>query len=111
MNFLLGHRIVCSSRLLHSSIQLHALQHRQSLGVSAHATPKEIKDAFYKLSKENHPDLYPDDRVKKQKYLAITEAYSALLSESKTTSRDIKAKQQFNKGAKFGKGSVGSFFF
>lgn len=82
--------------------------YREVLGVTADSKPDEIKKAFYKQSKRYHPDLHPDDKVKQQRYLTITEAYSILTDEYKTSSKDIKSNQQVQKGAKFAKGSVGT---
>ena len=36
------------------------------------ATPKEIKDAFYRLSKKYHPDLHPGDKRAEGTTLALT---------------------------------------
>ena len=62
------------------------------------------------MSRKNHPDLHPGDKVKEQKYVAITEAYTILLQASKTSSADISSRSKFNKGSKFSKGSVCSHF-
>ena len=58
------------------------------------------------MSRKNHPDLHPGDKVKEQKYVAITEAYTILSQASKTSSADISSRSKFNKGSKFSKGSV-----
>ena len=62
------------------------------------------------MSRKNHPDLHPGDKVKEQKYVAITEAYTILLQASKTSSVDISSRSKFNKGSKFSKGSVSYHF-
>ena len=67
---------------------------------------QDVKKAFYKQSRQNHPDLFPDNKVKHQKYLNITEAYSALVEEIKTTS-NVKKHDKF-RGKTFGKGAVSS---
>ena len=44
------------------------------------ATQTEIKQSYFKLAKEYHPDLNKTDQAK-QKYLDITEAYETLGNE------------------------------
>ena len=100
----IGSRNFVTSTKLSAPTQLG--YHRQVLGVEKSASPEQIKNAFYEMSKKNHPDLFPGDKVKQQKYVAITEAYTVLLQESKTSSIDIQNRNKFNKGSKFSKGSV-----
>jgi len=77
--------------------------YREILGVDKNASLEDVKKAFYKQSRQNHPDLFPDNKVKHQKYLNITEAYSALVEEIKTTS-NVKKHDKF-RGKTFGKGA------
>ena len=50
----------------------------QVLGVSRNASEADIKKAYRKLSRENHPDSKPDDKVAAEKFKQVQEAYSAL---------------------------------
>lgn len=50
-------------RVSASSSALSA-DHYKTLGVSRTATSKEIKAAFYDLSKKYHPDMNPENREK-----------------------------------------------
>lgn len=52
--------------------------HRKTLGVSANATPDEIKSAYRKLAKKYHPDTNSDDPDAARKFREVTEAYQAL---------------------------------
>lgn len=54
------------------------------LGVSKNATQKEIKKAFRKLAKENHPDAGGDET----KFKEINEAYDVLGNEEKRKQYD-----------------------
>ena len=58
------------------------------LGVSATAEQKEIKDSFYKLSKEHHPDVNKEEGAQK-KFREILEAYQILGSPDKRKEYDI----------------------
>ena len=51
----------------------------KTLGVSKSATPEEIKKAFRKLARENHPDAGGDE----EKFKEINEAYEVLSDEKK----------------------------
>jgi len=48
------------------------------LGVNSNASAKEIKAAFYKLSKTYHPDVNPDDMNAATKFNTISNAYDIL---------------------------------
>src|SRR5665811_1648064 len=48
------------------------------LGVSKDAKPDEIKKAFRKLARENHPDQHPDDKDSERRFKEISEANSVL---------------------------------
>eukprot|EP00117_Sycon_ciliatum_P046624 scpid92568/ scgid33372/ Chaperone protein DnaJ len=52
--------------------------HYETLGLEKTATPKEIKAAYFDLSKKHHPDLNPDDPNSQELFVKITEAYSVL---------------------------------
>ena len=52
--------------------------HYDALGISSNASAKEIKSAFYKLSKKHHPDVNPDDKNASSKFSTISNAYDIL---------------------------------
>ena len=52
--------------------------HYEALGVNSNASAKEIKAAFYKLSKKHHPDKNPDDDNAAKKFSTISNAYDVL---------------------------------
>lgn len=56
------------------------------LGVSKTAADAEIKKAFRKLAKENHPDLHPGDKAAEARFKEVNEAYE-ILSDSDKRSR------------------------
>jgi len=58
------------------------------LGVNRTATPKEIKLAYYAISKEHHPDKGGDEDIFKE----ITEAYKILSNEELKRTYDIRSK-------------------
>ena len=49
------------------------------LGVSRNATKEEIKKAYHKKVKENHPDLHPDDPSANKRMSEINTAYDMLM--------------------------------
>ncbi len=48
------------------------------LGVAKDATPADIKKAYRKLARANHPDSNPGDTAKHEKFKAVAEAYDVV---------------------------------
>jgi curved DNA-binding protein CbpA len=48
------------------------------LGVSRDATPDEIRAAYRRLAKQNHPDVNPDPAAN-ERFIAIQQAYETLI--------------------------------
>ena len=53
------------------------------LGVEKNATDEEIKKAYRKQAKANHPDLHPNDKECEARFKEINEAYEVLSDEQK----------------------------
>ena len=49
-----------------------------TLGVPRGASAEEIKKAYRKLARENHPDLHPDDPKAKEKFQQVQNAFDVL---------------------------------
>lgn len=58
------------------------------LGVSKGASDAEIKKAFRKLAKENHPDLHPGDKASESRFKEVNEAYEVLSDSDKKARYD-----------------------
>lgn len=58
------------------------------LGVDKKADEAEIKKAYRKLAKENHPDLNPDNKAAEEKFKSVSEAYETLGDKDKKASYD-----------------------
>lgn len=58
------------------------------LGVGKDATAEEIKRAYRKLARENHPDAKPDDAHAEQRFKDIGEAYAVLGDEQRRQEYD-----------------------
>jgi len=54
-----------------------------TLGVSKDASAQDIKKAYKKLARENHPDLNPGDTEAEKRFKEISEASSVLGDEKK----------------------------
>ena len=50
----------------------------QDLEITPHASSKDIKDAYYKLSKQYHPDVNKQNEEALRKFQSISEAYATL---------------------------------
>lgn len=56
-----------------------------ALGVSAHASPREIKRAYRQGAKRTHPDLHPDDASAAERFRSVREAYESLSGQGAAT--------------------------
>lgn len=83
------------------------------LGVRRDATPKEIKDAYRKLSLKWHPDKNPNNKEEaEQKFMDISKAYEVLSDEDKRRKYDQFGEEGVfgnNMGGAGGPGGFGGF--
>src|SRR5687768_1434639 len=60
----------------------------QVLGVKRDAAADEIRKAYRKLSRENHPDVKKDDKAASDKFKKVQEAYAVLGDAEKRAQYD-----------------------
>jgi molecular chaperone DnaJ len=60
----------------------------KALGVADDASPDEIKKAYRKLARENHPDANPDDPTAERRFKDVGEAYAVLSDATKRREYD-----------------------
>ena len=58
------------------------------LGVGKDASAEEIKKAYRKLARANHPDSNPGDDAKHEKFKAVAEAYDVVGDPEKRAKYD-----------------------
>ncbi|WP_066527715.1 molecular chaperone DnaJ [Corynebacterium bouchesdurhonense] len=58
------------------------------LGVSSSASATDIKKAYRKLARENHPDSHPGDKAAEEKFKRVAEAYDVVGDEEKRKEYD-----------------------
>ena len=80
------------------------------LGVSKTATADEIKKAYRKITKENHPDLHPGDKACEERFKEANEAYGILSDDEKRRKYDQFGMAAFDPNAGFGGGGFGGGF-
>lgn len=74
---------------------ISARNYYEILGVERTATAKEIKKAFYKLSKEYHPDANTADKSLHEKFVKINEAFGTLSKQSTRSTYDQRQSPTF----------------
>lgn len=75
------------------------------LGVSSSASAADIKKAYRKLARENHPDSHPGDKAAEEKFKRVAEAYDVLGDEARRKEYD-QFKSMMGAG-RFGGGGTG----
>lgn len=79
------------------------------LGVSSSASADEIKKAYRKIARDNHPDAHPGDAVAEERFKSASEAYSVIGDKDKRAEYDelkeMAASGGFSRG--FGRGAAG----
>jgi len=81
------------------------------LGVTKGVSDADLKKAYRKLAKENHPDLHPGDQAAESRFKDISEAYDVL--SDVTERREYDAVRAMGGGARFqagGRGGQGGGF-
>ncbi len=71
------------------------------LGVPKNASETEIKKAFHKLARANHPDAHPGDAAAERRFKEATEAHSVL--------SDTKQRQEYDQVRALSAGPFGKF--
>lgn len=75
------------------------------LGVPKDAKPEQIKKAFRKIARENHPDQHPGDSAAEQRFKAASEAHDVLGDADKRREYDEQRSLFGGGGFRFPRGS------
>ena len=78
------------------------------LGVSKDVSDADLKKAYRKLAKDNHPDLHPGDAAAEARFKDISEAYDVLSDAEQR--REYDAIRAMGGGARFQAGGQGAGF-
>jgi molecular chaperone DnaJ len=78
------------------------------LGVSKDVSDADLKKAYRKLAKDNHPDLHPGDAAAEARFKDISEAFDVL--SDKEQRREYDAIRAMGGGARFTAGGQGAGF-
>ena len=77
------------------------------LGVSKSASQAEIKKAYRKLARDNHPDSNPGNNAAEDRFKDVSEAYSVLSNEKKRKEYDEQRTLFGQFGSRMGGGGYG----
>ena len=81
----------------------------QVLGIAQDASAADVKKAYRKLARENHPDSNPGNDAKHEKFKAVAEAYDVVGDEAKRKKYDEFRSLQSRGGFGPGMGGGGGF--
>lgn len=79
------------------------------LGVDKSASADEIKKAYRKAAKENHPDLHPGDKACEERFKEASEAYEVLSDDDKRRKYDQFGHAAVDPSAGYGGGGFEGF--
>ncbi|MBW4435958.1 MAG: J domain-containing protein [Pleurocapsa minor GSE-CHR-MK-17-07R] len=66
-------------------VQSLLLKHYATLGLGKEASPDEVRRAYKRMARENHPDMHPNEKEKYTRRMAdINAAFDALSKQNKT---------------------------
>jgi len=94
-----------------SKEDVKCLEFYDVLGVNSHATPGEIKKAYYLKAKQCHPDKHPDDPEAANKFQKIGEAYQVLSDEKLRSRYDQHGKDGVEEAPKMDPGALYAMIF
>ena len=83
------------------------------LGVSRDASMDEVKKAYRKKARENHPDLNPDDPKAEERMNQVNEAYDRIMNPEKFAASDARKRGYSSTGGAQGgtQGAAGSGYY
>ena len=64
------------------------------LGLNEEVTAERIKKAFRQFAKENHPDIFPEDHVREERFKRVNSAYQHWKIIQKTVRQIKRLKSQ-----------------
>ncbi|GMT19522.1 hypothetical protein PFISCL1PPCAC_10819 [Pristionchus fissidentatus] len=98
---------ICPAR---ASSSTAPVDHYEVLGVKPTSTVKEIKTAYYSLSKKHHPDTNPQRKEEAAKmFTQVAESYEILSSEEKRRTYDLTRRPVRTRSAPRGPSSTRGF--
>src|SRR5512138_572349 len=98
----------CTSTRAESMPATASKDYYQVLGVPENASADDIKKAYRRLAKQNHPDANPNDPQAADRFKEVGEAYAVLSDETKRKQYDQMRRMGPLGGYGFGGGAAGS---